>query len=379
MPKQNFPFRIGSVSIELFKGNLRLRWTYQGDRHFLGFGKPSESSLEAAKAKAHQITSQLLQGNFTKESKQPPKVIPERSLKDLWDLYYKMKLKSGIKEKTKDWFANLDRVIGKLGEGLVLDGFAVKESLLEQTTIEQTRISLKALSSCCNYAIKRKLITENPFYGVWAELPDKQASRPRCFSAEEIREIFQNFESSEEYCFYVDLVKFWLLSGCRPSEALALTWGDISEDLDAVTFRGSIQQIKGKGAVFVEGSKNFKKGSRKPQSRSRTVPIGNALSEMLMDKLASVRESSQLVFPSKSGGYLLYTNFCQRAWAKCVRSIPSLADATPYNCRDTFISMQLAKGVPIAVIAAWCDNSPSMIESRYADYQKLGSIRPAEF
>jgi hypothetical protein len=38
-------------------------------------------------------------------------------------------------------------------------------------------------------------------------------------------------------------------------------------------------------------------------------------------------------------------------------------------------------GVPIAVIAAWCDTSPGMIESRYADYVRLAiaKITPENF
>ncbi len=54
-----------------------------------------------------------------------------------------------------------------------------------------------------------------------------------------------------------------------------------------------------------------------------------------------------------------------------MQSLEGFSDRVIYNCRDTFITKQLIAGVPIAIIAAWCDNSPSVIESRYADYIRL--------
>src|SRR6476469_1936651 len=158
MPKQSFPIRIGKVSLELIGDNLRLRWTYQGKRGSLNFGVFSQEALEASKAKAHEINGQIYKGTLEIKER-PAAASKEQTLLDLWHKYHATKLKSGLKEKTKDWFKNLDRLVHKLDNNLVFNGFLVKDALLKITTTEQTRITLKALSSCCEYGIKRGLIT----------------------------------------------------------------------------------------------------------------------------------------------------------------------------------------------------------------------------
>ena len=379
MPKQSFPIRIGKVSLELIGNNLRLRWTYKGKRSSLNFGNFSPEALEAAKSKAHEISGHLYKGTLELSDRPAPETPKEQPLLDLWHKYLTTKLESGLKDKSRDWYKNLNSLVHKLGDKLVFNGFLVKDALLEFTTTEQTRITLQALSSCCEYGIKRGLIVDNPFRGVWDELPDQQPSKPYCFNNNEIAQILQNFHTHSRYHCYTNLILFWLYTGCRPSEALGVRWGDVASDFSAVTFRGSPQEIKGKGIIWSEGSKNYKKGSRKSKTLSRTMPIGATLSSVLEQHKPAIATKTDLVFPPKQGEYLIYSNFCQRAWAKCVRSIPSLETCTPYNCRDTFITQQLMRGVPIAVVAAWCDNSPSIIEARYADYLKLGSKRPIDF
>jgi integrase len=42
-------------------------------------------------------------------------------------------------------------------------------------------------------------------------------------------------------------------------------------------------------------------------------------------------------------------------------------NTTPYSCRDTFITEQIAKGTPVAIVARWVDNSPEIIDKRYFD------------
>jgi hypothetical protein len=49
---------------------------------------------------------------------------------------------------------------------------------------------------------------------------------------------------------------------------------------------------------------------------------------------------------------------------------------TPYSCRDTFISEQVGKGVPSAVVAKWCDTSEKVINAVYLDGKILEHLRP---
>ena len=374
--------KIDRINIEITKGKIRLRWTYQGQRFSLSIGEDNPGNLDLAKSKAYQINSDIYKDKFDYENYKPkPKikiepVVKEITLLELWELFLKMKLKSGLKAKSIEWYENIDKLIRKLGEGLTFNAFEVQESLSSITTNYRTVKALKALSACCEYGIERKLITENNFKGVWKYLPEQPFKTPYCLSDVEITKILDNF-GQEKYNYYYDLVVFWLNTGCRPSEALGLRWSDIGEDFSYITFKGSPQKINGKGIVWSEGSKNFKKGGHR--YKTRTMPINSNLQEVLKKRYEIFKpKSTDLVFPDKVGAYIDYYSFGKYIWSKCVRKIEGLGSLTPYNLRDTFITKQLCKGVPIAVIAAWCDNSPSVIESRYADYVSLaiGKIIP---
>jgi integrase len=82
------------------------------------------------------------------------------------------------------------------------------------------------------------------------------------------------------------------------------------------------------------------------------------------------------VFPSTDGDSINYRNFSRRAWSSVVD--PIKPGTTPYSCRDTFITIQLLKGVPSTVIAKWCDTSTQMIDKNYADKLHLTQLRPLD-
>lgn len=145
-----------------------------------------------------------------------------------------------------------------------------------------------------------------------------------------------------------------------------MTWGNVAEDCYSVTFNGSIQTIK-RVQIRSLGSKN---------NTSRTV----AVSSRVMNLLTSIKPADitcdHLVFPSPKGKAINYPNFITKIWGKIVN--PIKPNTTPYNCRDTFITLQLLKGVPSAVIAKWCDTSTGMIDKNYADKLKLSQLRPMD-
>lgn len=99
------------------------------------------------------------------------------------------------------------------------------------------------------------------------------------------------------------------------------------------------------------------------------------LQQLLIQIKPENPEPESLVFPSPEGLSIHYRNFSRRAWDKIVDSLVE-RKTTPYSCRDTFISEQIAKGVPTAVVAKWCDNSVEMIEQKYLDSQVLEQLKP---
>jgi len=87
-----------------------------------------------------------------------------------------------------------------------------------------------------------------------------------------------------------------------------------------------------------------------------------------------------LVFRAPKGGIISEKNFHQRAWSTVMTALglneKDGATMTPYNCRDTFITLQALAGHSSTTIARWVDNSSKVIEDRYLDRLKMDKLRP---
>ncbi|MGI0488163.1 tyrosine-type recombinase/integrase [Pantanalinema rosaneae CENA516] len=249
------------------------------------------------------------------------------------------------------------------------------------TTVHQTKRALTQLNSACEWAVKHKLIDSNPYQGMAKEMPKYRYQlepRPDAFTEEERDRIIEAFKNHRgnwngrgytgiSYAHYSSFVEFLFLTGCRPSEAIGLQWKHITDDNGFIQFEGSVTTSGNGTPVRVSGSKNNQK---------RRFPCSERLRQLLRSIRSERLNPEALVFPSPKGKFIIYNNFCNNAWNRIVD--PIKPDTTPYACRDTFITTQILKGVPESVIAKWCDTSVQMIQTYYADYLKLLSLRPVD-
>jgi len=381
------------------RGMLRLhlpRELYSGKNTFLYIGLADTLENRAiAECKAKQIEFDILTGIFDPSdlSKYKP-VQPHKqnnlvqtkfgttalTLQELWDKYLNYK-QGTLKPKSLHYLqTTLGRHIAKCPSD-ILQALEVREVLLGATTGDMTKRILTHLNAAVSWGIKHRLIIlpVSPYKDMANDLPKynwQDNPTPNALDPEEKTLVLQAFEchksQGRSYNTYYPLVKFLLLTGCRPSEAIGLIWGNVSPDCSYVLFSGSIQFIEGK-AVESKGSKNKKQ---------RKFPCNNELKEFLVSVKVRQFDSKELVFPSPTGEAINYSNFAQRAWQKLVVPItdrtrePGYKPTTPYSCRDTFISEQLAQGIPSAVIARWCDTSEGIINSHYLDGKILEHLRP---
>lgn len=375
--------RIGRITLERFKDYLRLRWTLQGKTYVLSLGRDSTDTLKAGRAKAQAIDTDITFEKFDltlkKYGKSQPVVLEllpsqqeQIKLRHLWDNFLLDKLPH-LKPKTQVEYSNLTRLLEKIDHDLSFNALQTKRALLSVTTTDQTRRMLQYLSACCNWGIKHNLINVNPFNGLASELPKRSLvteHKPSAFTEEERDSAIAAFKNDKRlgmnYSHYASIVEFWFLTGCRPSEAIGLTWSNVSDDCKSVTFSGSIQTIRGiQVRCFL--SKN---------NKSRTIAVSSRVKDLLESLKPEDVNQDSLVFPSPKGNAINYPNFQTKIWGKVVNQIKP--GTTPYNCRDTFITLQLLKAVPSAVIAKWCDTSTVMIDKNYADKLKLSQLRPMD-
>lgn len=162
------------------------------------------------------------------------------------------------------------------------------------------------------------------------------------------------------------LVQLMAYAGLRPGEALALTWGDIGENSIAV-------------------DKAVRDGTIGPTKTGtiRSAPLVRPLNDDLriLQTKAYLDErradNRHLVFPTRDENLWSradFNNWRNRVWkpalealASSVASQPQLATARPYDCRGSFVSLQLRAGVSPLEVAEWCGHSPAVMFRHYAN------------
>jgi hypothetical protein len=194
--------REGRIALEKVQGAIRLRWTQFGKTYSLTVGKATSDILTVAIAKAREIDSDITFERFDTSLVKYGKYLKKGSSNDnltlceLWEKFLDNKFPF-LKEKTKEEYLFLTKLLEKVDTVKNFDGLFIRKKLLEITTPYMTYKLLVRLNACCNWGIKNKLCTVDPFEGLGKEL---KASIPenitvRAFTDFEISEIFLIFHN----------------------------------------------------------------------------------------------------------------------------------------------------------------------------------------
>jgi integrase len=303
---------------------------------------------------------------------------------ELWERHFKYKETSG---RLKATTLTTDRSRGnKYIEPLKQydcdDALAILECLIKHDSNHQIKRVLIDLNAAYEWGIKHRLTPSNhsPFKGMSAERPKfryEEEPEPNAFSGDEMERVIQGYKEHKgnhngrgytgyKYTHYAPFVEFLFLTGCRPSEAVGLRWGYVSDDLETIIFDGSLL-YHGSAWVRTDKSKN---------NKTRVFPVGERLKKLLTSIKPESCDPDSLVFPAPKGGAINYNNFGNKPWHTIADKVKQ--GTTPYSCRDTFITTQIGKGVSADLIGMWCDNSGDVIRKRYLDPSKLMHIKPID-
>lgn len=377
----------GIASLDSFRGRLRIqlpRQLFGGKQKYLSLDlADTPTNRMIAQAKLEKIqrdidwddfdsTLERYRSQAKKEShlKIVPDPVSQMNLKQLWEAYLNY-LKPTRKESTFFYFQQgITPKIEKCPFQSPNQAVEIRNWLLEQTTESMTKRVLIQLNAACKWGLKYKKIEglASPFEGMAQEFKHRyeKEAKPNAFNPQEKERIIKAFKSHKingiNYQHYSSFVEFLFLTGCRPNEAIGLEWSDIDPDFKCINFNGGVYCANGR---FLSS-----KGKGSKNNLSRKFPCNEDLREFLK----SLDQTHKLLFPSPKGNLINYSNFGRRAWKIIVDEIKP--GTTPYSCRDTFITEQIAKGVNTAIIAKWVDNSVSMIEKHYLDSSSIGYILP---
>ncbi len=155
------------------------------------------------------------------------------------------------------------------------------------------------------------------------------------FSLEERDRIIQAFRNDLYYSFYAPLIEFLFLTGCRPSEAIALQGKNISEDFRSIRFEQAV--------VISEGGLVCKKGLK--TQKKCLFPANSKLVALLQSVKPEDVTGETKVFPSPQGSWIDVHNLTNRAWRSVLSKLNGIEYRKLYQTRHTFITAALATAV----------------------------------
>jgi integrase len=302
------------------------------------------------------------------------------SLAVLWEQYVAYKTPISSPKTILDCYAPMSKHFTKAPQSLD-NPLVIRQYLLNNTTEHMARRCLMHISAACKWGIKNGLLKANPFEGMYLELSKpryKLEEQANPFTAEERDIIIRAFQQHNaggkgiSYGYYSNFVKFLFYVGCRPSEAIGLRWKHIDKDCSKISFTEAIVRAGGK-ALARETTKTKK---------SRIFPCTSKVQTLLLSMQTNDDNPESLVFPNRQGNPINYNDFGRRAWKTVTLSVnlheKNGMRTTPYNCRDTFITLQALQGNSSDTIARWVGNTAEVIRNHYISRFALEHIRPSD-
>ena len=370
--------RVGRVSIDIHGKSYRLRFTYpEGNNHSFSIARATPEGWTTAIKAAQLIDRDIDLDDFDdtyarysprharKLKKQQIEATKKQNLVTLWKSYTKTKVDTTSQStKSKEW-VRVEKLLGKVDPRLLSleesDEFI--QELLTYYSPGTLNPRFRLLYAAVNMAVKQNLIDSNPYSQIYS--PYKRTrKKPECFEINEIKAIIAAFESDEfkpitspySHSYYTPIVQFLALSGCRPSEAHALTWDDIKQK---------------NGKTFIRFNKAYTASVLLNTTKTheiRLFPCNNQMTALIAS-LPKIKNQYNLIFPSIGLGYVNQNNFRKRYWKPVIEGLVKQGKVDkylkPYCLRHSFITRLVREGVDIATVASLSGNSSEVIMANY--------------
>jgi len=369
----------GSVSIRVSNGRLQLQFRHAGKRHYLSLGlADTPANRKLANLKASEIEKDILYERFDPtlekykhQSQQRLSIVTpikksQPTLGELWEKYSEFKKPQTSPSTYAKSFKRYRNHIQELPTQSLDEAQAVRDYLLANLTPDAAKRCLSYFKACCNWGVAEGLIDANPFAAMKIKTPRGSEDHDVIpFTKEERDRIIFAFSCNEYYSYYTSYVKFLFFTGCRPSEAIALRWKNITSGV--IQFRNSVV-VSENGLTEKEGLKTQKK---------RDFPITPEVKAILDEVKPEVVDPESLIFPSPKGKFIDQTNFSHRAWKSVLAQLPDIPYRKCYQTRHTFISLCVEAHINSTAIARWTGTSAEMIDNHYGA-TNFTNLRPPD-
>ncbi|MBW4522638.1 MAG: site-specific integrase [Scytolyngbya sp. HA4215-MV1] len=225
------------------------------------------------------------------------------------------------------------------------------------------------IKSCISWALDERLIDgKNHWLSLKARRNTKTDAKP--FTKAEVQKIIQAFESNQfcsvyspcKHSYYAPYLKFLLLTGVRPGEAIALQWKHVDFDRNLI----EISEAMTRDLEYSPYTSHKIRKSTKT-GETRYLPINDTLRKVLVAHKPKDSKLDALVFPgARSKGTLDIDSF-RKVWKQVLTGL-GIDYRKPYNTKHTALSQIAQDHGLLAAAKVAGHKSLDMVSRHYARF-----------
>lgn len=207
-------------------------------------------------------------------------------------------------------------------------------------------------------------LSHNHYRNLKPKPNDRKQVEP--FTTDEVRAILTALRNRSLIAAH--FYRFLFLTGCRPSEAIGLTWDKVDWNARTITIDSALARSD-------SGSSTAKARVRKPTKTHdvRVFPISVALEKLLVESNSFQQDThlkTELVFSNSYGTALDDRNLLKRYWKPTLDQL-GITYRQPYAARHTAASMLIENGGTLADAARLLGHKDlKMVASTYGHAMK---------
>jgi len=357
----------GTVSVENFRGRIRLRWRYQTERFSLSLFAYSKQNLLQARKTALEIEQDMVLGRFdftlikygAKEATNKKENRSIVSYFEEWVTSYKQM--DCEKHTNYNSTRNMMKKWGKIEECNIQ-----KKLSIETNAAVTYNRRLTILKSFVKWLVKMEIWKSNPLQEINPKKVKKVIEQKRKpFTEAEITSILEAFKndtytpkfSASKHSHYFPFMYFIFKTGVRNAEAIGLR-------VKCIDFKRNQIQIKEVLARSLKGTSSASRIRKETKNgKERILPLTNDLLEILKP-IVDGKNEDDLVFQSYKKLAIDDNNFQKRIFKPILKHL-GIEERVLYACRHTFGSRCIDAGITPVMTAFLMGNNPETALRNY--------------
>lgn len=367
----------GAVSIEDYRGRIRLRWRYLGKRYTLSHAYVSEINILAARKLALQIEQDMILNQYDfslcRYTGKEHQAKPSADFTGLFEYWVK-----NFKQMDTELNTNYNSTRNMIRKwGRVDAGNIVKKLNASPNAAVTYNRRLTMLRTFIDWLVEQEYWKNNPLQSVQRKkVKNVKLPKRKPFTLCELKMILEALAkntfcspfSKTKHSYYYPFLYFIFKTGARNAEAIGLRVKHIDTERKVI----HIKEVLARTLRSTAGSARIRKPTK--NEKERVLPLTQDLLEVLVPQIRG-KQPDDLVFPSSTGKPMDDHNFQNRIFKPVLKKL-GIEERVLYAARHTFGSRCIDAGLTPVATAFLMGNNPETALKRYTHQLNVSDRLP---